>query len=282
MKTFLRGAVALLFAAGVANAQFEGIAEMKITTTGAGHGETTMNGLGKTYISKVGWRSEIEMSSPEMTKAAGGKSFRMVMFGKLAEPDIAYSINDTMKTYAVINTKEMRDLAGKIEKPEKKFTVTRLGKDVVAGLPCENVRVTEEKGKQEIEACVSKEFLSGEWLRAMNRGGRGGDWMKALKDAGLEGYPVRMVMTMKDQPGMKTLMEITKIDRRSVPASMFAVPPGYKETSMMGNFAQTPEQAKQMEDAQKQLQKAMENMTPEQRKMLEEMMKKQGAAPPKQ
>jgi len=282
VKTFLRGAVALLFAAGVANAQFEGIAEMKITTTGAGHGETTMNGLGKTYISKVGWRSEIEMSSPEMTKAAGGKSFRMVMFGKLAEPDIAYSINDTMKTYAVINTKEMRDLAGKIEKPEKKFTVTRLGKDVVAGLPCENVRVTEEKGKQEIEACVSKEFLSGEWLRAMNRGGRGGDWMKALKDAGLEGYPVRMVMTMKDQPGMKTLMEITKIDRRSVPASMFAVPPGYKETSMMGNFAQTPEQAKQMEDAQKQLQKAMENMTPEQRKMLEEMMKKQGAAPPKQ
>jgi len=279
VKTFLRGAVALLFAAGVANAQFEGIAEMKITTTGAGHGETTMNGLGKTYISKVGWRSEIEMSSPEMTKAAGGKSFRMVMFGKLAEPDIAYSINDTMKTYAVINTKEMRDLAGKIEKPEKKFTVTRLGKDVVAGLPCENVRVTEEKGKQEIEACVSKEFLSGEWLRAMNRGGRGGDWMKALKDAGLEGYPVRMVMTMKDQPGMKTLMEITKIDRRSVPASMFAVPPGYKETSMMGNFAQTPEQAKQMEDAQKQLQKAMENMTPEQRKMLEEMMKKQ--APPK-
>ena len=282
MKTVLRGAFALLFAAGVAKAQFEGVAEMKISTTGAGHDQMTMNGSGKTYISKTGWRSEIEMQNPEMAAATGGKPFRMVMFGKLAEPDIAYSINDAMKTYAVINTKEMRDLAGKIEKKEKKFSVTKLGKDSVAGLPCENVRVTEDQGKQEIEACVSKEFLSGDWLRAMQRGGRGGDWMKALKDSGIEGYPVRMAMTMKDQPGVKTTMEITKVDRRSVPASMFAVPPGYKETSMMGNFAQTPEQAKQMEDAQKQLQKAMENMTPEQRKMIEEMMKKQGAAPPKQ
>ena len=282
MKRLIRGALALLFAAGVANAQFEGIAEMKISTTGAGKEQMTMNGTGKTYISKVGWRSEIEMSNPEMSKMTGGKPFRMVMFGKLAEPDIAYSINDAMKTYAVINTKEMRDLAGKIEKKEKKFSVTKLGKDSVAGLPCENVRVKEDQGKQEIEACVSKEFLSGDWLRAMQRGGRGGDWMKALKDSGIEGYPVRMAMTMKDQPGVKTTMEITKVDRRSVPASMFVVPPGYKETSMMGNFAQTPEQAKQMEDAQKQLQKAMENMTPEQRKMIEEMMKKQGAAPPKQ
>ena len=41
-------------------------------------------------------------------------------------------------------------------------------------------------------------------------------------------------------------------------------------------MAQTPEQAKQMEDAQKQIQKAMEKMTPEQRKKLEEMMKKMG------
>lgn len=280
MKTVLRGALALLFAAGVGNAQFEGVAEMKISTTGAGHEQMTMNGAGKTYISKTGWRSEIEMSNPETAAVTGGKPLRMVMFGKIAEPDIAYSVNDAMKTYAVINTKEMRDLAGKIEKQEKKYAVKRLGKDSVAGLPCENVRVSEEKGKQEIEACVSKEFLSGEWLRAMNRGGRGGDWMKALKDAGLEGYPVRMVMTMKDQPGVKTTMEITKIDRRSVPASMFVVPPGYKETSMMGNFAQTPEQAKQMEDAQKQLQKAMENMTPEQRKMIEEMMKKQSPKGP--
>jgi len=275
VKTLMRGGLALLFAAGVANAQFEGIAEMKISTTGAGKEQMTMNGTGKTYISKVGWRSEIEMSNPEMSKMTGGKPFRMVMFGKLADPDIAYSVNDAMKTYAVINTKEMRDLAGKIEKQEKKFTVKKLGKGSVAGLSCENVRVTEDKGPQEIEACVSKEFLSGEWMRAMQRGGRGGDWMKALKDAGLEGYPVRMVMTMKDQPGVKTTMEITKLDRTSVPATMFAIPPGYKETSMMGNFAQSPEQAKQMEDAQKQLQKAMENMTPEQRKMIEEMMKKQ-------
>jgi len=156
VKRLMRGALALLFAAGVANAQFEGIAEMKISTTGAGKEQMTMNGTGKTYISKVGWRSEIEMSNPEMSKMTGGKPFRMVMFGKLAEPDIAYSVNDTMKTYAVINTKEMRDLAGKIEKQEKKFTVKRLGKGSVAGLSCENVRVTEDKGAQEIDGPLDR------------------------------------------------------------------------------------------------------------------------------
>lgn len=275
MKTILRSALLVLLAARVANAQFEGVAEMKISTTGA-HGDVMMNGSGKTYVSKVGWRSEMEMTSPDAAKMMGGKPFRMVMFGKIADPDVAYSVNDAMKTYAVINTKEMRELAGKIEKQEKKFTVTKLGKDSVAGLSCENVRVTEDKGGQDIEACISKEFMSGEWMRALQRDSRGGgDWMKALRNNGVEGYPVRMTMTTKDQPGVKTAMEITKVDRRSVPASMFAVPAGYKETSMMGNFAQTPEQAKQMEDAQKQLQKAMESMTPEQRKMIEEMMKKQ-------
>ncbi|HQR45106.1 MAG TPA: DUF4412 domain-containing protein [Thermoanaerobaculia bacterium] len=274
MKNLMRSALLLLLAAGAANAQFEGVAEMKISTTGA-HGEVMMNGTGKTYVSKVGWRSEMEMASPDTAKMTGGKPFRMVMLGKLANPDVVYSVNDAMKTYAVINTKEMKELAGKIEKQEKKFTVTKLGKDSVAGLSCENVRVTEDKGGQNIEACISREFMSGEWMRALQRDSRGGDWMKALRDNGVEGYPVRLTMTMKDQPGMKTAMEIVKVDRHSVPASMFTVPAGYKETSMMGNFAQTPEQAKQMEDAQKQLQKAMENMTPEQRKMIEEMMKKQ-------
>jgi hypothetical protein len=57
---------------------------------------------------------------------------------------------------------------------------------------------------------------------------------------------------------------------------MFEIPPGYKETSMMGVMAQTPEQAKQMEAAQKQMKEAMDKMTPEQRKQMEEMMKKMG------
>ena len=280
MKTLARGTLVLLFAAATARAQFEGEADMKITVTGGAKGMST-TGAGKTYISKIGWRSEIEMSNPQMAAMNGGKPFRMVSLGKLADPDLMYTVNDATKTYAVINAKEMREMAAKIDKKEKKFAVEKLGKDHVAGLACEKVHVAEEGGGMVIDACMSKEFASGEWMKAMNRSGRGaGDWMKAVRDAGVEGYPVRMTMTSKEMTGATTSMEITKVERKSIPASMFEVPPGYKETSVMGAMAQSPEQAKQMEDAQKQLQKAMENMTPEQRKMLEEMMKKQ--APPKQ
>ncbi len=278
MKKILPVAVVLLLSAATAHAEFEGVADMKITTE-RGPGGAAIGGTGKIYVSKAGWRYEVEMSSPEMAKMTGGKPFRMCMLGKISNPDVVYSVNDAMKSYSVIHTKEMRDLAAKASKPEHKFSVQKLGKDTVAGLTCENVRITDEAGKMNIEACVSREFVSGDWLKAMQRDNRG-EWLSALKSAGVEGYPVRMVVTSKDTNAPKTTMEITKVDRRSVPASMFEVPAGYKQKSMMENMAQSPEQAKQMEDAQKQLQKAMENMTPEQRKMMEEMLKKQ--QPPKQ
>ncbi|MFI5181078.1 MAG: DUF4412 domain-containing protein [Thermoanaerobaculia bacterium] len=280
MKTVMRGALVLLFAAATARAEFEGVADMKIAVTGGPGGTTT--GVGKTYISPTGWRSEIEMSNPQMATTNGGKPFRLVNFGKVSEPDTMYTVNDARKTFAVVNTKEMREMAAKIEKKERKFTVEKLGRDRVADLPCQNVHVAEVGGGMTIDACLSREFASGEWMKAMSGGGRGGsDWMKAVRDAGVDGYPVRMEMTMSGLAGMKTKMEVTKIERRRVPASMFEIPPDYKQGSVMDTMVQSPEQAKQMEDAQKQLQKAMENMTPEQRKMLEEMMKKQ-APPPKQ
>jgi hypothetical protein len=272
MKRLMKGALVVVFAAATANAQFEGVADMKITTTGA---KSNVTGTGKTYVSKVGWRSEVEMSSPEMAKATGTRSMRMVTLGKLSDPDKVYMLNERMKTYAVLDAKKTREMAASLGTREHKYSVKKLGKDMVAGLSCDKVLIQQEGEKTQIEACISREFMTGDWLKSMERGKRGGhDFMKALRDAGLEGYPIRMVTKQPDGAGMT--MELTKVERRPVPASMFEVPPGYKETSMMGMMAQTPEQAKQMEEAQKQMEEAMKKMTPEQRKQMEEMMKKMG------
>jgi hypothetical protein len=272
VKTIVRGALALLFAAATANAEFEGVADLKLTTTGNKAGVT---GTGKTYVSGVGWRSEMEMSSPEMTKATGGVPIRWVTFGKLSDPDKVYMLNDKMKTYAVLDAKKTREMAESLKTKEPKYTVKKLGMGMVAGLPCQNYLITEEGKKDTFEACMSKEFMSGDWMRAVARGRRGEhDVLARLREAGLEGYPVRFVTKQADGGGMT--MEVTRVERRPVPASMFEVPAGYKETSMMGMMAQTPEQAKQMEEAQKRMEEAMKNMTPEQRKQMEEMMKKMG------
>ena len=97
--------------------------------------------------------------------------------------------------------------------------------------------------------------------------------MKALKDAAIEGYPIRMVMKESETGPVTMRMEATTVERRSLPGSLFEVPAGYKETSMMGVMAQTPEQAQQMEGAQARMREAMEKMPPEQRKRMKEMLK---------
>jgi len=280
MKLSLKPALlALALSALPALAQFEGVIEMKME----GGGKAGMSGTGKTFISKSAWRSEMEMTSaemksnPETAKALGGQTaFRLVVLGKVSEPGISYMINDRTKTFARIDSAEMTKNLPK--DAESKWSVKRLGKDHVAGLACENVKAVEAGKPAEYELCVTKEIASGEWMRALQGQQRraGGLWMKALKDAGVEGFPIRMVMKESETGPVTMKMEATKVERRSLPGSLFEIPPGYKETSMMGTMAQSPEQVKQMEAAQKQMQEAMEKMTPEQRKQMEEMMKKMG------
>ena len=89
----------------------------------------------------------------------------------------------------------------------------------------------------------------------MRRGAQDeGSMMKALKDARAEGFFVKMVTREKGKTEPLTTMELTKAEKKSLPASMFEVPTGYaKQEGMMGA--------------------AMENLTPEQKKQMEEMMK---------
>jgi hypothetical protein len=279
MRSLKRLALLLAVAASPALAQFEGVIEMKME----GGGTAAMSGTGRTYVTKSAWRSEMEMTSPEMKKdpekikALGGQtSIQMIMLGKLSEPGISYMLNDRTKTFARIDAAEMTKSLPK--DAEKKWSVKRLGKDRVAGLTCESVKAVEAGKPTDYELCVTKEIASGEWMRALQgqQRGAGGLWLKALRDAGVEGFPVRMVIKESETGPVTMKMEATKVERKPLPASLFEIPPGYKETSMMGAMVQSPEQMKQMEAAQKQMKEAMEKMTPEQRKQMEEMMKKMG------
>lgn len=259
--------VAVLHAVPVFAADFEGTADMRIVASGE-QGRTA-EGTGKLYVTPKAWRMESEMKVPEAA-GQGGAGFRTVVIGKAAEPRKTWMLNDRTKTYAVVESEGgSRDRDAKEE-----YSVQRVGKDTVAGLACEKVNV-QKKGKDEVfEGCFTRELLSGAWLRALKGAEREG-WIAAVHDAGVTGYPVRVVSRRKEG-AEKLRMEVVKVERKSLPASLFEVPAGYRETSAMGTMAQNPEQQKQMEDAQKQMEEAMKNMPPEQRKMIEEMMKKQG------
>ena len=263
MRLIRWAALCLAAAAMPALAEFEGVLEMKMTMKEGGTGN------GKTYVSKTGWRSEMELRSPQMQKGTGKGSMKMTMIGKMGDPDKMYSIDDERKTYSVIDVKEMRK--GMPKQEEETYTVTKLGGDRVAGYACEKVLITSSKGN-EIEGCATREIMgSSAWLSSLQRGRGGayGGWVRALRDAGLGELLIRMVMRDKSTKEETMRMELVRAEKRPVPSSMFEVPAGYKEedrTSMaMGQMS--PEQ-------QEKMKRAMESLTPEQRKAMEDAMKK--------
>lgn len=274
----LRHAAALAAAlhALPALAQFEGTADVQIVV---GERGTKTNGTARLYLTSKAWRMDSEMkvpeSSPEVRKALGGAdTHRTVVFGKIAEPRKSWMLNERMKTYTVVESDRDDASHGASKDP---YAVTRGGRDTVAGFACEKVNVR-RKGRDELwEGCFARDFLSGAWLRVMKESGRQG-WISAVHDAGVPGYPVRMIERGKDGTEMLR-MEIVKVERRSLPSSLFEVPAGYRRTSMMGMMAQTPEQQQQMDEAQKKMEEAMRTMSPEQRKAMEKMTGKQGQKP---
>lgn len=263
MKTILRISLGALLALPLAAAaQWEGTLEMKITGR-------DLNGTSKAFVGKAGARMQMELANVQL-KQAGQGPVKMVVLTRTAEPDFSYMINEDQKTYAKLDLKKLEEMSPKSER-EKRWSVKRLGADRVAGYACERAVVSQEGAETENEVCVSKEiFGSASMLNAGRRGATAQALEKALKANGLEGMPIRMIVHEKGKAGASVTWELVKAEKRSLPASTFAVPAGYRETSMAGAMM-SPEQQKQMEDA-------MKNMSPEQRKAIEEMMKKKGGS----
>jgi hypothetical protein len=72
-------------------------------------------------------------------------------------------------------------------------------------------------------------------------------------------------------------MEVVKVDKKSLPASMFEIPADYSKSAggmmdMMGGMS-----GPQADEAKKKMDDAMKNLSPEQRDMIEKMMKQRKA-----
>ena len=249
-------------AAAPAFAQFEGEITMKMTMREG-------SGTGKAYISKVGARSEIDMQTAKMP-------LKMVTLMKFANPDLMYLINDATKTYSEMDLKKLKEQTAKYQGQKSRDTwkLQKLGRETVNGYSCEHVLLTRTDGsKSESEWWTTKDIagLSYDTMRGLVRRQDASDEgvAKALKDAGADGFVVKMVTREKGDPNPLATMELTKAERKSVPAALFEVPAGYtKQEGMLGaaSVMSSPEQ-------QEKIRKAMENLTPEQRKQLEELMK---------
>jgi hypothetical protein len=268
---------ALLLSATPALADFEGVLEMKMTM-GAKGAEGGGGGTMSVSVATAGIRSEMDMKM-------GAMEMKMVMLQKNANPDLIYQINDGSKTYTEIDLTKMRGLTGQpATAPE--YSVETLGQETILGYQTKHVLV-KEKGAEAgagmtTELWTAKDLLDYETFSKLQarRGKAAGQeaLVKALKDAGADGLPLKSIATMPD--GAKVTMEVVKVDKKSLAASTFEIPAGYTKTEggmmgMMGGMSGPGEDdaKKKMAEAQEKMQEALKNMSPEQREMIEKMMK---------
>jgi Domain of unknown function (DUF4412) len=274
MKTVAPGTLVLLFfsATVTAQAQLEGVAEMRFGTTGV---NPATRGTGRVYLSGTGWRSEMEMASPETDQAAGRGPIKVVWMGTSSDTGTIYRIDEATRTYDVLLARKGRASSSRMG-PENRSTVQVLGSDTIAGLPCDRVQIAPSRRRALIDACLSKEIVTGEWLRALRRERAGGDLLAAIREAGLEGYPIRLETKGADGSGLT--MEVTKFERRPVPASTFDLPTGYTRADLAAaGVAQVREPPRPMEDPEKQRKEIMESLTPEQRRAIAEATEESGS-----
>jgi Domain of unknown function (DUF4412) len=276
---------ALLLACGPVFGQFEGVLQMKMTMA-AKDGQSGAGGTMNISVGKAGTRCEMNMQS-------GAMGMKMVMLQKNDAPNTLYRVNDANKTYTEMDVARMQAGAGQPQQAADKYTVEKLGQETLLGYKTEHVLLKKEGADpataSTTELWTAKDLLDYATFSKMQavRGRLAGNpaMMKALQEAGADGMPLKSITTMPD--GGKMTMEVTTVEKKTLPASTFEIPAGYTKSEggmmdMMGGLSgpQADEARQRMAEAQQKMQEAMKNMTPEQRAMLEKMMKqRQGGTP---
>lgn len=204
------------------------------TITSAG-GELTMNGNHKLYISSKG---DIRMEQ-NLTQVMKGKTYlvSVVTIGHADKPGQTIVLDNTNKTYS-INKIDPADLNTGID---IKSNAEKIGEEKILGFNCVHARVTSVQSAGKIS--LPKEtwdfwksndvpILPSVQKMMTQFESKGGSidsraTAEQLKQMGCDGFLVKMTSNNKD---VSFNMQLTKVEHRDIPASMFEIPAGYKET----------------------------------------------------
>ena len=208
----------------------------ELTTTASGK-DMSINGVTKMFISSKGdMRSEMNMVS----SFKGNKNaVPIIVIAHSNKPDESIIIDDSAKTYS-INHIDRGDLDTK-EKTES--TVTKVGEEKILGFNCVHAKIVSKRSignfysmADTVDIWRSSEVPMQSHVKdLMNQlESRTGNFMYSkevkdqLKQIGCVGFMVKTEIRNKNA---LTVMELTKVERRDLPASMFEIPAGYTETN---------------------------------------------------
>lgn len=206
-----------------------------------------VNGTSKMYTSAAGMRVEADMTVPRMG------AVKNVTLVRADRPNVMITYTDKAKTYQEIDTKS----AG-VE--TVKYAVKVVGKERVGAYNATHVALS-ANGKPAMDVWTTRDLPGYENLIKLTKtlGSMGSENLyRQLEASGAGG----MMVKMKPASGNGMTMELTKAERRTNPASLFAVPAGYTKSSF------DPAKLQKMSPAERQ-------------KAMQEMMKHYGGKPQK-
>lgn len=132
----------------------------------------------------------------------------------------------------------LADLAGMNQEFMDEVEAVRTGKtDKVAGFSCEIIQSKDRQtGAVEAEYCVAKGFgdTAALWSGSIDLGGHAPmpGWLDGLIKQGA--FPMR-VRSLGEQGTEEFRSEVTKVERRKLPDSLFAVPAGYTKVETVNS-----------------------------------------------
>ena len=145
---------------------------------------------------------------------------------KATQPDIAYIIDHRAKSYTIVNLATAAENALLLDF-DSNYTLARAGRESIKGYNCEHIILSSTTEK--LELWVTRDlgnFSTFRILQTQNPRLSNTQLAKTLSNAGIEGFPVKLVQHNDNGP---YIMRLTRISEKKVLPSLFSVPAGYKK-----------------------------------------------------
>ncbi|MEI6758462.1 MAG: DUF4412 domain-containing protein [Chlorobium sp.] len=218
MKKVLIALLLLLFAAGANSAsavsKFTGIMEMQLKIPN-GNANITY------YFGKDEQRMDMTMQMEKIPDP-----LKTTVITKASRPDQAWIINHQAKSYSIVNLRTAAENAMLLDF-DSNYKLAKAGKESIKGYTCDHIILTSTTEK--LELWVTRDlgnFSTFRILQTQNPRLSNTQLSKTLSNAGVEGFPVKIVQY--NDNGLY-VMELRKILAKSVATSDFSIPAGYQK-----------------------------------------------------
>ncbi len=188
----------------------------------------------------------------ETSTNVGGAEMQQATLARASEPNKLYTIDRKNKTYGVLDVTGMQST-----QDEEEYEVKKIGTEKIRGMNCVHVQVKMKKSNVMMDMWTTKEIGDWEMYARMQKNNpmfQNNKLLAALRKENADGMPLKTVVSVE---GTRSVTEVTKVEKKVLPASLFEIPSDYKESSDM--FGIPGLSKEKMQEMMKQMMKKDKN-----------------------